>query len=146
MACISDSINILGCTFECTEGTCIRSTSKGGNPRMIVRIDGCRLDTNYPKQPLVKGEGQAHLMMQGNRINIFVADLKNMNSTQLTGGAGNNESPSWSPDGSLIAFSSTRQGPSRIFVMTAYGTDQRRLLAVAGEQTNPAWSPNIIND
>jgi TolB protein len=29
--------------------------------------------------------------------------------------------------------------------MTAYGTDQRRLFSLPGEQTNPKWSPNIIN-
>jgi TolB protein len=27
--------------------------------------------------------------------------------------------------------------------MTAFGTDQRRLLALPGEQTNPKWSPNV---
>jgi TolB protein len=64
---------------------------------------------------------------------------------ELTQDAGDNESPTWSPDGSLIAFSSTREGQSRIYVMTAFGTDQRRLLTMPGEQTNPKWSPNIIN-
>lgn len=29
--------------------------------------------------------------------------------------------------------------------MTAYGTDQKRLLALPGEQTNPKWSPNGID-
>jgi TolB protein len=60
----------------------------------------------------------------------------------LTRDAGSNESPSWSPDGSMIVFSSTREGRSRIYVMTAFGTDQRRLLTLPGEQTNPQWSPN----
>jgi hypothetical protein len=30
--------------------------------------------------------------------------------------------------------------------MTAYGTDQRRLLVLAGEQTNPKWSTNYLNN
>jgi len=64
---------------------------------------------------------------------------------QLTYNSGNNESPSWSPDGSLIAFSSTRQGPSKIYIMTSSGTDQRRLLSLPGEQTDPKWSPGVIN-
>jgi len=63
----------------------------------------------------------------------------------LTNNAGNNESPTWSPDGSLIAFSSTREGSSRIYVMSSNGFEQRRLLSMSGEQTNPKWSPNIDN-
>ena len=65
---------------------------------------------------------------------------------QLTYETRDNEGASWSPDGSLIAFSSNRDGPSRIYVMTAYGTDQRRLLVLAGEQTNPKWSTNHLNN
>jgi len=30
--------------------------------------------------------------------------------------------------------------------MTAFGTDQRRLLFLRGEQTNPKWSPNVNNE
>jgi TolB protein len=29
--------------------------------------------------------------------------------------------------------------------MTAYGTDQRRLLTLLGEQTEPDWSPRMGN-
>jgi len=65
---------------------------------------------------------------------------------QLTQESGDNEAPSWSPDGSLIAFSSNREGPFRIYVMTAFGTDQRRLLVMKGEQTNPKWSMNDFNN
>jgi TolB protein len=65
---------------------------------------------------------------------------------QLTYDSRDNEAASWSPDGSLIAFSSNREGSFRIYVMTAYGTDQRRLLVLAGEQTNPKWSTNYLNN
>jgi TolB protein len=82
--------------------------------------------------------------MEKNRIDIRVIDLETRNIVQLTRDSGDNESPSWSPDGSLIAFSSTREGPSRIYVMTAFGTDQRRLLSLPGEQGQPDWSPNGI--
>ncbi|OQY13063.1 MAG: Tol-Pal system beta propeller repeat protein TolB [Desulfobacteraceae bacterium 4572_19] len=61
-------------------------------------------------------------------------------SVQLTFDAGDNEDPAWSPDGSLILFSSTRDGKSRIYVMTAAGTDQQCLLTLDGLQMDPAWS------
>ncbi|MCK7513677.1 MAG: hypothetical protein MZV70_63160 [Desulfobacterales bacterium] len=37
------------------------------------------------------------------------------------------------------------KGPTRLYVMTAFGTDQRRLLLLNGEQTNPKWSPGVFN-
>jgi TolB protein len=46
----------------------------------------------------------------------------------------------------MIVFSSNREGPFRIYVMTAFGTDQRRLLMIKGEQTNPKWSMNDFDN
>ena len=80
--------------------------------------------------------------MEQGEINIYVIDITSKEPVRLTEGQGSNEAPSWSPDGSMIVFSSNREGPSRIYVMTAYGTDQRRLLVLPGEQSNPRWSPN----
>jgi TolB protein len=80
--------------------------------------------------------------MEDGRNDIMVIGFNGRPPVQLTSDAGNNESPSWSPDGSMIVFSSSREGRSRIYVMTAFGTDQRRLLTLPGEQTNPQWSPN----
>ena len=60
---------------------------------------------------------------------------------QLTRDQGDNEDPCWSPDGSLITFSSTREGGrAKIFVMTAAGTDPRRLVSLNGKQTQPSWA------
>jgi TolB protein len=81
--------------------------------------------------------------MGGGEINIHTIDPAGRRPRQLTRSAGRNESPDWSPDGSMIVFSSTREGASRIYVMTAYGTDQRRLLSLPGEQTSPRWSPRL---
>ena len=81
--------------------------------------------------------------MKNGQADIFVINADGRDLKQLTRNSGSNEAPSWSPDGSLIVFSSTRTGKSRIFVMTASGTDQRALLKLSGEQTDPAWSPSF---
>jgi len=60
---------------------------------------------------------------------------------QLTRDQGDNEDPSWSPDGGFIVFSSTREGASKIYLMTARGSDARRLINLPGAQTDPQWSP-----
>ncbi len=79
--------------------------------------------------------------MRNGEIDIYVIDVETRETFQLTRQSGSNEAPSWSPDGSMIVFSSTRNGPSRIHVMTASGTDQRRLLNMSGPQRLPDWSP-----
>jgi TolB protein len=86
----------------------------------------------------------AYSSMQDGHLDIVVINTEGGRPIQLTNNRGDNESPSWSPDGSLIAFCSTREGKSRIYVMTAFGTDQRRLLTLPGEQSHPEWSPNVL--
>ncbi|MCJ7614982.1 MAG: hypothetical protein MUO43_00375 [Desulfobacterales bacterium] len=94
-----------------------------------------------------RGDKIAYSGMGNGQGNIYTIDVEGeFPALQLTHNSGNNESPTWSPDGSLIAFSSTREGPSRIYVMSAYGTDQRCLLALPGEQTDPEWSPGVIDN
>lgn len=56
--------------------------------------------------------------------------------------AGANESPAWSAAAGRIAFSSTRDGNTEIYVMNADGTGQTRLTAVTGLDVHPAWSPD----
>jgi TolB protein len=79
-------------------------------------------------------------------FDIYLISPDGKGPIQLTENAGNNESPTWSPDGSLIAFSSTRSGGSKIYIMNANGANQRPLLVLEGEQTNPSWSPYLSGD
>ncbi len=63
---------------------------------------------------------------------------------QLTGGQGANMRPSFSPDGRMIAFSSTRNGRSQIFVMAANGDAQQPLMPdYKGDQDQPYWCPTM---
>jgi TolB protein len=52
-----------------------------------------------------------------------------------------NVEPAWSPDGSKIAFVSSREaGPYKIYVMAADGTSQRRLTFHPSRDDSPSWS------
>ena len=94
-----------------------------------------------------KGDKIAYTALdEDGTFNIRLMGVDGSGPIQLTHESGNNESPSWSPDGSLLVFSSTREGGSRIYIMTAFGTDQRPLLKLSGNQTNPKWSPNLISN
>lgn len=57
-------------------------------------------------------------------------------------GAYENSFGSWSPDGRRIAFNSTRDGASDIFVMNADGSDQRRITFESSSDGFTAWSPD----
>ena len=62
-------------------------------------------------------------------------------STPLVTGPGINGSPSWSPDGRRLAFTSDRDGNSEIYVMNADGTGQTRLTDNTLDDGSPVWSP-----
>ncbi|GAF96254.1 unnamed protein product, partial [marine sediment metagenome] len=52
-----------------------------------------------------------------------------------------NVEPSWSADGSKIAFSSGHDGNLEIYVMDADGSNPTRLTNNPAEDKHPAWSP-----
>jgi dipeptidyl aminopeptidase/acylaminoacyl peptidase len=93
-------------------------------------------------------DGQAH-------FGIFVANADGSGARQLTEGV-NEGWPSWSPDGTQIAFSSTRTDPTvrecisgghascptDIYVMNADGSNITRLTDDPAPEYAPAWSPD----
>jgi TolB protein len=77
----------------------------------------------------------------GGKFNIHIISPDGGYSQQLTFSQGNNEDPSWAPDGRFLAFSSNRTGRKEIYIMRADGTGQKRITHGEGEKTDPAWSP-----
>jgi TolB protein len=55
---------------------------------------------------------------------------------------GTNNSPTWSPDGSQVMFSSSMQGNPALYVSDTSGNRPKRLtFASNGADTSPAWNP-----
>lgn len=61
---------------------------------------------------------------------------------RLTRGPANNLRPSWSPDGSQIAYFSNESGSNDIWAMNADGSNQRQLTNDPADDRRPAWSPD----
>jgi Tol biopolymer transport system component len=64
------------------------------------------------------------------------------NRRTLTNAPGLDIDPTWSPDGSKIAFLSTRDGNGEIYVMDADGSNEFNLSNNTAEDQHPAWSPD----
>jgi TolB protein len=77
--------------------------------------------------------------MDDGKMNIYTCAIDGSDIIQLTSNSGNNERPSWSPDGSLIAFSSDRTGSHQIYIMRRDGSNVTRITK-GGENTAPTWS------
>jgi TolB protein len=82
--------------------------------------------------------------MDAGKMNIYTCDINGSDIIQLTSNAGNNEKPSWSPDGSLIVFSSDRTGSNQIYIMRRDGGGVTRITK-GGDNTAPTWSWYFTN-
>jgi len=93
-------------------------------------------------RPSVSPDGRKIVYRTGGAANqIWVIDIDGSNPSQLTF-ATRNYHPSWNHDGSMIAFSSYRDGVTSIYTMNADGTNQSRVTVLRDAAQWPVWSPD----
>ena len=76
-----------------------------------------------------------------NGYEIFMYDLNTLKSIRLTFNPGNDENPSFSPDGRFVVFTSTKAGKKEIHVMAIDGSGLRKIGDLPGSSTTPSWAP-----
>ncbi|MBX7138527.1 MAG: DPP IV N-terminal domain-containing protein [Oligoflexia bacterium] len=76
----------------------------------------------------------------GSTESIFVLDLDGRRVRKLIGDSHHNSYPSWSPDGTKLAFASDRDSDWEIYVSDFEGQDQLRLTNNPGIDDHPAFA------
>ena len=107
----------------------------------LLRLPGA----NY-ESPRLSPDGK-HLSVAiiGDGGTVWIYDMSGTSSLRRLTFEGINQYPVWSPDGRRVAYASTRDGKSGIFVQAADGTGvaERLTMAQQGFVHSPqAWSPD----
>ena len=84
------------------------------------------------------GNGDIYLL----DVDAALQESGQVEATRLTTNPASDFDPTWSPDGTHIAFRSQRDGNDEIYVMNVDGTCQRNLTNDAVNDWSPAWSPD----
>jgi TolB protein len=77
---------------------------------------------------------------------LYVMDADGSNPRRLTTHPDSDTTPTWSPSGTQIAFTSDRTGKPQIYIMNADGSNVRRLPIPDGEADRATWAPAPYNE
>ncbi|MFN8389372.1 MAG: Tol-Pal system beta propeller repeat protein TolB [Bdellovibrionota bacterium] len=112
--------------------------SASGEPATRISFANSNYCTSPAWSP--KGDKIAFVCRAGGN-QLFLTSPSGGQVTQLTF-AGDNEDPSWSPDGRFLAFSSNLgSGPRNITILSLLGGSPHKVSFARSEDSAPAWSP-----
>jgi TolB protein len=110
---------------------------------LVVRPGDERYPTFSPDGTRLLFRGDDDGIAPSGDEEIYVARADGSDVVALTDDDALDSAPAWSPDGTRIAWESTRDGADReIYVMDADGTGVRQLTDNALHDEGPAWSPD----
>jgi TolB protein len=129
-------------------------SGKSGQPQVyIMDADGSNIQLLTPYRPGVRSyraspdwspDGKSVAYEQQNGIfQVWTIDLRDRVPKQLTS-EGENEDPSWAPDGRHIVFTSSRSGTKQLWILDAESGRARQLTHDKGSRL-AAWSPILAN-
>jgi len=105
---------------------------------LVVLVAGASVSSAQAATPMANG-GFAWVAPNAR---IVTALPDGSHRVQVSHGPGKDLDPAFSPDGSKIAFDSTRTGGGDIYVMNADGSGVVRLTTDPAGESQPAWSPD----
>lgn len=126
------------------------TSDRGGGPQIyVMNADGSNVrrltfEGDYNAAPAwsPRGDWIAYVCRtQERQFKLCLISPDGQKRLQITSGPGLDDSPSWSPDGRHLVFSSTVNGQSHIFLINRDGTEQERLTSGGTHHSSPCWSP-----
>jgi TolB protein len=128
-------------------------TGSAANPRLYAHTIS---DELHLAQRNLRGVARTKLTFDSDRDNermtgtiesrsvkeIYISDYDGENQRRLTVQKSLNITPTWSPDGRSIAYSSYRRGQPNIFISNIYQGTMDELTKNAGNNFTPSWSPD----
>jgi hypothetical protein len=106
-----------------------------------IDILGDPADDYY--DPRISPDGRRVAVVVGDPGDIWIYDVARRVRTRLTFAGGSDNAPTWSPDGTRVAFSSQRSGNGDLYARTASGTGADELLSSSKVfKVANSWSPD----
>jgi TolB protein len=79
-------------------------------------------------------------------MEIYIANVDGSNLRRLTNHPSYDLTPTWSPSGNQIAFTSDRSGSAQVYSINIDGLGLRLISQGEGEADRPTWSPAPFNE
>lgn len=135
-----DSSKIAFCSNR-SGGPQIYTMNSDGTDSKRISYTNSRYCTSPAWSP--KGDKLVFVCAKGG-FQLFMSDPEGGNVVQLTF-SGDNEDPSWSPDGRFIVFSSTNLGggPKQLGILSLLGGRPTRIDGTVPDSRQPSWSPLV---
>ena len=132
------------------DGASILFVSDRGGAPQIYRltlatgaVERVSFDGTYNTTPRHAPDGKSFAFLKGDgrRFNIAIQDIASRQVQVLTQG-GNDESPSFAPNGRMILYASGQGGRGILAAVSSDGRVKQRLSsAIGGDVREPAWGP-----
>jgi len=124
--------------------------SNRGNPGfdvMRMNADGSGVErlttTGANGYPQYARDGLQLALHVGRDVYVMSLSTRGLRRLTYESHNGNGMYPTWSPDGSRLAFMSWRNGRTEIFTIKADGTEEQVVVTMpTGDAVDPRWSPD----
>jgi dipeptidyl aminopeptidase/acylaminoacyl peptidase len=136
--------------------------SVSGSGRTLSGRESSNAPTAWSPELLMKyrSVGSPHVSPDGRRVvftvneavmnadkseyvsQVWMANTDGSEAMQMTFGEKSSSNPDWSPDGRMLAFTSTRSGKSNLYLLHTGGGEAEQLTDVKSGVISFAWSPD----
>jgi Tol biopolymer transport system component len=148
---LANEAGVNGAAFSLSTSGLIAYRPGGSSLRQMTWFDRTGKSTGTLGPPLENANNAAEVSPDGTRVSIDrfmqgqidVWIVDRLRATRLTFDPGTDHWGQWSPDGSQIAFDSTRNGTHDLYIKASSGAGEERLLLKTPEsKAIDDWSPD----